>query len=535
MDTMMPDTRAWFRWMLVMAALTAVTAWAGAAEPVTMPAGVETPPLPSQTAEQESGTVPEERPRVGLPRERKLDPRAFTRPAASSAPASRPATKPAVPTGPNVILVIVSDQAAGMTGFEGHPQIKTPSLDRFAAEGVYMERCYTPTPMSVPSRASILTGQYPHTHGATGEKATLSPESDTFTARLKTAGYTCGIVGKWNLPATAAKTPGFGLTDYIATEDADAEDRGWKWDQCPVWVRGEKKTADKFLTDWETDRAIEYVEKNKDRPFFLWLAFRTNQEPLTSPPGMETRYPPDSIKLPDQKTKVRSDQPPTTNNSKAATDVAGRDDRKLHEARSKYYAMISRMDENFGRLTARLDELNLREKTVVIFTSDGGTALGEHGLYGRGPFIYDTMIRCPLVVRYPAMIQKAGRRSLTVSLTDLAPTICELVGLPRGPMMQGYSLVPLLRSPSPRGLPDERFLEYDAQPVLFRGVVTSQYKFARYLHDGNFDVLFHLAHDADELNNVAKQSDTMRQYAGVVKIFQNRVEQWRKTTRDMGR
>lgn len=461
-----------------------------------------------------------------------------SRPTTASAPAGKPAVKRAIPSGPNVILITVSNQSAGMTGFEGHPQIKTPNLDRLAGDGLHFQRCYTPTPMSAASMASILTGRYPHSHGVLTDKSALAPKSDTFTAQLAGAGYACGIVGKWNLPGTTAKAPGFGLTDYIATQDVDAEGHGWKWEQCPVWVQGEKKTADKFLTDWEADRAIEFVQKHKERPFFLWLAFRTNEEPLTRPPGTEKEYPAQTMNLPDAKHKTRSVQPPSLQN---VTATKPKNDQELREARSKHAAMISRMDENVGRLMSRLDELNLHEKTVVIFTSDGGFALGEHGLYGRGPFVYDVMTRCPLVVRYPKLIRDGGRCARTVSLVDLAPTICELADLPPVPVMQGHSLVPLLKKPDLTALPDERFLEYDAQEagrsILVRGLVTSQYKYARYLRqDNNFEVLYHLTRDSEETNNVAaKKPNAPQHYAGVVKVLQNRVEQFRKMTRDQAR
>lgn len=497
------------RGLLVVAVPALTIAWAGVAEPAFGPAGTgPTGTAASQDAGSQAG-----------------------RPATSSAPASAAAGKMPVPTGPNIILIVVSDQSAGMTGFEGHSQVKTPHIDRLAADGLFFERCYTPTPLSGTSRACILTGRYPHAHGATTDKSALAPDSSTFTALLKQAGYACGIVGKWNLPDTAAPSPGFGLTDYVATEDP-----AWKYEQCPVWVKGEKQIADRFLTDWETDRAIEYIEKHKDRPFFLWLAFRTHQEPLVHTPGSEQQYPPDSVKLPDPKIRVRSDLPPSLSSMKAATDPAAKDDHRLRQARSKYYAMISRMDENIGRLAARLDELKLSSKTAVIFTSDGGLALGEHNLYGRGPFFYDAMIRCPLVVRYPAIARPGGRCPRVVSLVDLAPTICDLAGLPHDPLTHGYSLVPLLRRPDSMTLPDERFLEYDAQEsgrqVLVRGVVTGHYKFIRYPREGNFDVLYHLSRDAEEINNVARPADLNNPYFHVIKVLQNRVEQWRKVTRD---
>ncbi|NLE61162.1 MAG: sulfatase-like hydrolase/transferase [Planctomycetes bacterium] len=515
-----------YGWLLHVGLAISLTAAAGwAAAPTTWPGDKITGPYVSRLSSRPA-TQPFSAPAWPL----------ASRPATASAPAGRPAAKRAIPSGPNVILITVGNQSAGMTGFEGHPQIKTPNLDRLAADGMHFQRCYTPTPMSAASMASILTGQYPHTHGVVTDKSALASSSDTFTAQLHAAGYRCGIVGKWNLPGTTAKAPGFGLTDFVATQDVDAEGRGWKWEQCPVWVQGNKTKADKFLTDWEADRAIEFVEKHKEQPFFLWLSFRTNEEPLTRPPGTEKEYPPGAMNLPDPKTKTRSDQPSSLQNVAAAK---AKNDQELREARSKLAAMIWRMDENVGRLMVRLDELNLHEKTVVIVTSDGGFALGEHGLYGRGPFVYDIMIRCPLVVRYPKLVRSGDRCARTVSLVDLAPTICELAGLQQSPMMHGHSLVPLLKNPASNVLPDERFLEYDAQDsgrsILVRGVVTSQYKYARYLRDGNYDVLYHLARDAEEMNNVAKKPDSVRHYAGVVKVLQNRVERFRKMTRDQAR
>lgn len=508
-------------WLIV--SLMVSTGWG--AVPTTWPGDSVTGPYHSRLFSR-PGTQPASLPAWPL----------VTWPTTTSVPASKPAVKRPIPSGPNVILITVSDQSAGITGFEGHPQIRTPNLDGLAADGVHFQRCYTPTPVSAASRASILTGQYPHAHGVLTDRSVLPSLSETFTARLAEAGYACGVVGKWDLPGTTAKAPGFGLTDYVATEDVDAEGRGWKWEQCPVWVQGEKRVADKFLTDWEADRAIEFIDKHKERCFFLWLSFRTHQEPLTRPPGTEKDYPPEAMTLPDPKTRTRSDQPSSLQN---VTATKPKSDQELREAKSKYAAMVSRMDENIGRIAARLDELNLREKTVVIFTSDGGFALGEHGLYGRGPFIYDVMVRCPLVVRYPKLGRSGGRCARTVSLVDLAPTICELAGLPRSPVMHGHSLVTLLRNPESDALPDERFLEYDAQDsgrsILVRGLVTSQYKYARYLRDGNYDVLYHLTHDAEEMNNVAKKPDLARHYAGVVKVLQNRVEHFRKVTRDQAR
>jgi len=424
---------------------------------------------------------------------------------------------------PNIILISADDLMAYTTGFEGHPVVRTPNLDRLAAEGARFTRSYVPTPQGAPVQACILTGQYPHTHGVTTDGMELPFTSDTFTARLKDGGYTCGIVGKWELPWARAPKPGFGLVDFVRTDDETLE-----WTKAEVWVDGKKQIADKYLTDWHADQAIEFLDTFHERTFFLWLSFRAPHKPLYYPPGQENLYPPKSVDRPVKREASVSNWPNHLRRLPAAEDYK-RCKRTLQTDRSQYYAMITKLDENIGRVLQHLDERGLRDRTVVVFTSDGGQAIGEHRLCGTGPIFFEEVIRVPLLIRYDGLAKPGMVTDRVVSLVDLAPTFCELAGLDGPIRTQGKSLVPLLADPEADPRADECFLEYaeyNKTKIAVRGIVTQRYKLINYLRDKT--LFYDLAYDSNEMENLA----FIPQYKGVIMALSNRLDYWRKQTRD---
>lgn len=427
---------------------------------------------------------------------------------------------------PNFILLYTDDQAANMTGFEGHPLIKTPHLDQLAADGIYFSRCYVPTPQCAPSRACVLTGQYPHTHGVTTNNLPLKPGVETFTARLAENGYACAIVGKWHLTYENVAAPGYGFADYTATVG-----QPWSWEDCDVWVQGTKTKADKFLTDWIADRAIEFLERPHKKPFFLWVCFRAPHLPHVYPPGTEDLYPPESVDLPRSMHMSPQNQPAPLRNSPLAIGYKKMNEQKLREARSKYYAMITHVDTNIGRILEQVDILQLRNNTLVVFASDNGWALGDHQLYKKGPAFYEELIRSPLLIRYPRLtLAKSGIKiDRVVSQVDLAPTFLELADIQVPMAIQGRSLLPAIHKPDTARHRDERFLEYHEQPgykCQVRGIVTDKYKFVDYL--GSSGQLFDLKRDPEEMHNAINDTE----YVAVVKVLRMRLERWRKLTKD---
>lgn len=425
---------------------------------------------------------------------------------------------------PNILFLYSDDQAANMTGFEGHPLIKTPHLDQLASEGVFFPRCYVPTPMCAPSRACVLTGQYPHTHTVTTNNLPLKPGVETLSALLTKHGYACGIVGKWHLTYDTVARPGYGFEDYVATIG-----QPWTWEDCDVWVQGTKGKADKFLTDWIADRAIEFLEKPREKPFFLWVCFRAPHSPTIYPPGTEDLYPPESIELPKSMGIDLKHEPTPLRNSLPATKFKQMNEQKLREERSKYYAMITHVDANIGRILQRVDELQLRDTTLVVFASDNGWALGDHQLYMKGPAFYEELIRGPLLMRYPKLTKPGLKIDRIVSQVDLAPTFLELAGLPAPMAMQGRSLLPVIHDPNTRRHRDERFFEFQAQnndKCEVRGIVTTKYKFVDYL--GGTDQFFDLKRDPDEMHNAI----SVAEYASVVNVLKKRLELWREQTKD---
>lgn len=461
-----------------------------------------------------------------------------------------PATRPAMPApdGPNLLLIFADDLAANMTGFEGNREIQTPRLDGLAASGACFLRCYTPTPQDAPSQAVLLTGQYPHTHGVIRDGLGLAPYTDTFTARLYRRGYTCGVVGSVRLPEAQSHQPGHGLHDFVAADDG-------QWTGARAWVNGQEQWVEQYLLDWQADRAMQFIETNQARPFFLWLCLGAPREPLAYPPGTEASYPPATLARPDTSQIELSMRPPRLNAAPIATAYAKREP-LLAEDRSKYYAMVTRMDANIGRVLDRLDALGLQQKTVVIFVSGNGLALGDHKLYGKGPAFYEELVRGPLLVRYPRLTRPGMRMDHVVGLVDVAPTLLELAGLEPPRTMQGDSLVPLLRDPEHAAFAGEEFFECDppapttpdARPAAApgpgefsaRGLVTRNFKFVDFL-DGS-SALYDLKRDPDEMENLSaimtnsghpRHNEVKRNYESVQKVLRDRLTLWRKKTKDL--
>lgn len=433
---------------------------------------------------------------------------------------------------PDILLVVCENLPAGRLGVEGNTHVKTPHLDRLAKEGVLFTRAYTPTPQLAPAMASILTGQYAQTHGVVTDGVPLSSRADAFSARLKKAGYICGFVGQWPLDPAKAAMPGVGLTDYTATVAPNA-----MWTNADVWVNGQAGKADKFLSDWMTDRALEFLDRPIDGPFLLWVNFREFREPFVYPPGTESLYLPGAVEMPSSEELKLSQRPATATTASALQKYKALSEPQLREARSQYNAMLTHMDACIGRILSRLEEGSRWKNTMVVFTSDRGIAVGDRGLFGPALSVQELFARVPLLVRSPQHHAGGVRLDRVVSLVDLAPTFLQSAGLGVPIAVQGQSLLPLLADPRSESHADECFFTTSrdgAQIMALRGLVTRHFKLVTNVggggtgHGGSGE-LYDLKRDPQEKHNAYADVE----YQAVLQVLQARLQKWRQATRDM--
>ncbi|MEE8169015.1 MAG: sulfatase-like hydrolase/transferase, partial [Phycisphaerae bacterium] len=185
----------------------------------------------------------------------------------------------APPARPNIILIVCDDLSPGILGFEGNRFIETPNIDRLAREGVFFSRAYVPLPQCAPSRAAILTGQFPHQVGVlTNTNARLPSRTRTIATALTANGYRCGLVGKWHFGSP--HEPQAGFDDYWVTINLSAP-KDQHYVRPSLWVAGKQEQFDRYLPELLTDHAIESVDRSGDKPFLLVLNYKTPHSPLT--------------------------------------------------------------------------------------------------------------------------------------------------------------------------------------------------------------------------------------------------------------
>lgn len=404
-----------------------------------------------------------------------------------------PQTKP---SRPNILLVISDDQGYGDIGAHGNEKIRTPNLDRFAAEGVELTRFYV-SPVCSPTRASLLTGRYHYRTGVIHTSrggAKMHGEETTLAELLQQAGYRTAIFGKWHLGDNYPMRPqDQGFVESLVHKSGgitQAPDQPNSYFDPVLWHNGRRTTGRGYCTDVFFNGAVRFVEENRDRPFFVYLALNAPHAPLEVRPDDAEPY------------------------------------RKmgLDETTAKVYGMITNLDENFGRLVARLQELGLRENTVVIFMTDNGAqhARFNAGLRGRKSTTYEGGIRVPFFVQWPRGL-KGGRKIDRIGAhIDLLPTISEICGLvpPKQLKLDGVSLLPLLReSKAAESWPDRiLFLQchrgLDPRRYQNSAAVSQRYKMVGY--PGTFDredfqpsltepvlELYDLENDPTEARNVS--------------------------------
>lgn len=413
-----------------------------------------------------------------------------------------PLAPAAPPARPNIILIVTDDQRFDAFSASGHTGIlsflRTPNMDRLAREGLHFRNAFVTTSLCSPSRASILSGQYAHTHGVNALEQDLKPDCRTFPQLLREAGYETGFVGKWHLGKNSDEPdPAF---DYWAAF------RGQGAYFNPVLnVNGRRTGTAGYVTDVLTDQAIGFVSKRRDKPFFLMLGHKAPHSPVTPPKHLEGLFAGIEIPYPPGYHEKHDDKP--------AWYLEFHDHDFFHvllEPKEKYERYVKdycrtlvSVDENLGRLLAALDRGGLGENTAIFYLADNGHFLAEHQLYSK-MIMYEEAIRIPLLVRWPRGIRAGARRDEMVLNIDLAPTILELAGVRAPAEMEGSSFRRLLAGGGGRGWRRSFLYEYDdgwGLPQL-EGVRTADgWQYTRY---PDWEQLYYIPDDPHQMKNLAR-------------------------------
>ena len=404
---------------------------------------------------------------------------------------------------PNVVFILTDNQAPWSLGCYGNPDIRTPHIDRLARDGTRFTRCYSSNAVCSPTRATYLTGLLPSQHGVhsylraggdqTGPKARSTiAEFRALPQVLADAGYACGLAGKWHLGGNL--TPQAGFTDWVTmphghtTTFYDAE----------VIEGGKVRKEPTYLTDFWTDHAVRFIGRNKDRPFFLYLAYNG---PYGLGPSL--RHPArnrHAAYYADKELKSfpRTDPHPwLAANNQFLNDVG---------AMRRYAAEVSGVDDGVGRVLAALQGHGLDERTVVVFAADQGWCGGQHGVWGMGDHTrplgaFDEMMHVPLIWRHPKAVPAGKTSDLLVSNYDFLPTVLDYLGLkdraPAGPAPPGRSYAGVLRGQKVEW-GDAVFFEFEN----VRAVRTADRKYVRRFPAGPNE-LYDLTADPGERENLA--------------------------------
>jgi len=410
---------------------------------------------------------------------------------------------------PNFVFILIDDLGWSDLGCMGSQYYETPNIDNFANQGVIFTSAYTNAPNCAPTRACLLSGQYTPRHGVytvgspergkahlrklipVQNRTTLDPKIVTIAEALKPAGYVCGHFGKWHL----GKGPQFAPVS-----------RGFDVEFQRDHEKGHFDPAGEYFTDRATDKAIDFIEKHKDEPFFMYLAHHAVHTPIQAKKEIIEKY----------KKKQGSDghNNPT------------------------YAAMIESVDEGVGSILDKLDELGLADNTLVFFFSDNGGVVGitsMEPLKGGKGMLYEGGVRVPLVVRWPGEVKPGSTCDVPVMGIDFYPTMLELAGAPKPAeqVLDGESIVPLLT----RGGTLRRkaifwhFPAYLEANYGWKGtwrttpagaVRRGNWKLIEYFEDGTLE-LYNLKDDIGEKHNLAAKMQKR------TKQLHDLLKDWRKS------
>ena len=415
---------------------------------------------------------------------------------------------------PNILFIMTDDHAAHAISAYGSKINKTPHLDKVAGEGIRLDRCFVTNSICTPSRAAILTGKYSHKNGVPVFNR-FDGSQQTVAKLLQAAGYHTGMFGKWHL---GSDPTGFDRWKILPGQGAYHD---------PVfYTSSARKKEMGYCTDLITDFSIEFLDQRpKDKPFFLMChqkAPHRNWQPredkkakwakiqVPLPETFDDDYAGKSDAAREATMRVEDHLTPNDVKEKPPEGLSGRDLKiwKYQRYMQDYLACVESVDDNIGRLMDYLDKQGLRDNTLVIYTSDQGFFLGDHGWYDKR-FMYEESLRMPFLARWPGKVKPGTTSGDMVLNVDFAPTFLAAAGLPVPADMQGKNALGVLAGNTPAGWRTDMYYRYYHYPADHRvqphiGVRTLTHKLIHFNKIDQWE-LYDLTVDPREKRNLISE------------------------------
>lgn len=426
----------------------------------------------------------------------------------------------------NVLLITDDQHNASKLGCYGDPLVKTPNLDRLAARGTRFTQAYSNNMVCAPSRVSMVTGQYVHSHGYYANSGPHPGRPIWVTSYLRQHGYQTAMIGKahYGWPKIVQEFDYFRLCDRIDLPPDDPlkndfyrmlvehglQDKSDEVLATRVGVNSPVRSllpAESTVEAWTADATIEFLRaRDRNKPFFAFMSFQRPHAPITPPAPCDTMYKPSDVQLPPSVNDTFEGKPAEqlAMAKRSTYPYHPGDPAKLQAIIAMYYGLISLMDHNVGRVLAELEAQNLTQDTLIIFTADHGEFCGEHGLFHKNFGMYDSIHHIPFIAAGPGF--EAGQaRDEIVQQIDIFPTACEFAGLPIPESVQGMSVLPLCRRGQAGWSRTAAFAEAEDRKCIR----TSRY---RMVFDpiGNANELYDHTTDPWELHNLYNRPESER-------------------------
>jgi arylsulfatase A-like enzyme len=445
---------------------------------------------------------------------------------------------------PNILLIVTDQQRRDTIGAYGSQMARTPAVDRLAQEGKAFDYAFTPCGLCSPTRSSLLTGVYPHTHEVLTNvqlhpvRTQLEPEADILTSGLKGAGYRLGYVGKWHV--NAYKDPrDFGFEQYVSLGDYTTyrkqlgvpfppESNNYLMPAAGVDPIPVEHCRAAFLADNAMQMMEEFAQDN-EHPFFIRLDFHGPHFPVVIPEPYASMYDPASIPPHPNFDDPLRGKPAVQSIKRKHWETESMTWEDWQPLLASYYGEVSLIDAQVARVLGKLEQLGEQDNTIVIYTTDHGDTMGAHKIWNKDYTMYDEIYRVPFIVRWPGVTQPGSRCDTYIHhCLDLAPTLLEIAGVEPPDDLDGQTLVPLLTGQT-QDRPREAFCEFHGCHMglyTTRMLQTDRYKYI--FHTNDIDELYDHENDPFELRNVADDPS----YASDLRDLKYRMVEWMAKTKD---